>query len=316
MESDKKYSPAHLAALRRFATTISLLTVLGHTVLGFEQSYAQPLVALATAYGMQFVLELVDAQLNGRPVRFGRGLVATVDYFLSAHITALAIAMLLYYNDTLWPVAFATSVAIASKYVFRVQCGSATRHVFNPSNFGITVTLLSFPWIGLVPPWQFLTEVDGMWDWAIPAIIFLLGTYLNALFTKRIPLIVAWLASFLIQALVRSVFFGERFAELLGPATGVPAMVFTFYMAPDPATTPNRLRGQIAFGASIGLLYGALVIFHVVYGLFIALTIVCAARGLGIQWMNRRGSSDSLPQSDVPGTAVANHPAPLPVVKL
>ena len=57
--------------------------------------------------------------------------------------SALAIAMLLYYNERLWDVAFATSVAIASKYVFRVPYGAGTRHVFNPSNFGITVTLLS-----------------------------------------------------------------------------------------------------------------------------------------------------------------------------
>jgi hypothetical protein len=38
-----------LGGLRRFAIAISILNILGHTVLGFEQSWAQPLVALATA---------------------------------------------------------------------------------------------------------------------------------------------------------------------------------------------------------------------------------------------------------------------------
>jgi hypothetical protein len=39
-----------LPALRRFAVAITLLNVFGHTVLGFEQSWAQPLAALVTAY--------------------------------------------------------------------------------------------------------------------------------------------------------------------------------------------------------------------------------------------------------------------------
>ena len=46
-----------LAALRRFAITISVLNVLGHTVLGFENSWAQMFVALLTAYFTEIFLE-------------------------------------------------------------------------------------------------------------------------------------------------------------------------------------------------------------------------------------------------------------------
>ena len=38
-----------LAALRRFATAITVLNVAGYTLLGFEPAYAHPVVALATA---------------------------------------------------------------------------------------------------------------------------------------------------------------------------------------------------------------------------------------------------------------------------
>ena len=55
-----------VGALRRFATAITALTVLGHTVLGFEQSYAQVLVALVTAYSLELVLESLDAWAEGR----------------------------------------------------------------------------------------------------------------------------------------------------------------------------------------------------------------------------------------------------------
>jgi Na+-translocating ferredoxin:NAD+ oxidoreductase RnfD subunit len=310
MIAETRYTAGHLAALRRFACAISILTIVGHGFLGFELSYAQPLVALATAYSMQFILELFDAVLTRRQPRFRGGGVPVIDFFLSAHITALALAMLLYYNSRLWDIAFATSVAIASKYVFRAPYGAGTRHVFNPSNLAITVTLLSFPWIGLAPPWQFTTELDGVWDWALPAVFLVLGTYLNAVYTRRIPLILAWLASFVFQALVRYLFFDGLITAMLAPVSGVAALLFTFYMAPDPATTPNGVRGQIVFGASIGILYGIMVILHVVFGLYIALTIVCAARGAGLYLMKIFGAGKfATTDASIAVPVVASRPA-------
>ncbi|HEY0558088.1 MAG TPA: enediyne biosynthesis protein UnbU, partial [Thermoanaerobaculia bacterium] len=44
-----------LAALRRFATAITILNLVGHTVLGFEMSYATPLVALLAAYSTELL---------------------------------------------------------------------------------------------------------------------------------------------------------------------------------------------------------------------------------------------------------------------
>ena len=82
-----------LAGLRRFAIAITFLNVLGHFVLGFEQSWVQPLVALATAYGLEILLEVVDARLNRRPLRVKGTLRSWVDFLLSAHITALACSM-------------------------------------------------------------------------------------------------------------------------------------------------------------------------------------------------------------------------------
>jgi hypothetical protein len=50
-------------------------------------------------------------------------------------------------------------------------------------------------------------------------------------------------------------------------------------MISDPATTPNSLKNQILFGSSIALIYGLLVCFHVVFGQFFGLLIVCSMRG-------------------------------------
>jgi hypothetical protein len=301
---EKRYQREHLAALRRFAVGITLITILGHAFFGFEQSYAQPLVALATAYGMQLLLEAVDAWCNSRRPRFAGGLLSLTDFLLSAHITGLAVVMLLYFNDRLWVVAFAVAVAIGSKTFFRAPLGAGSRHVFNPSNFGISMTLLLFPWVGLAMPWQFTSGLGDVGAWVLPALILCVGGFINGQYTKRLPLIGAFLVGFVFQALARSFAFRIPLWPLLAPATGAAAVIYTFFMLPDPATTPQRPREQIAFGAAVAAVYLVLVCFHIVFGLFFALTIVCAARGL---WLyaaalttNRVASVDDMVKSPAP----------------
>jgi hypothetical protein len=276
------YGDRHLTGLRRFALAITALTVLGHTAFGFEASYAQPLVALAAAYGTELLLELIDARRARRRPRFLGGGRALVNFLLAAHISGLAVAMLLYASSQLWPIAFAAIVAIGSKAVFQAPSASGWRHFLNPSNFGITAALLLFPWVGISPPYQFTEEMSGYGDWALQCVIILTGSFLNARCTGRMPLIAAWLGIFVVQALVRSWTFGTPVPAALTPATGVAFLLFTFYMVTDPATTPSSRRGQVAFGAAVGVTYGVLQVAHVVFGLFFALTVVCTLRGCGM----------------------------------
>src|SRR3954471_6258822 len=278
-QSPKPPKDMRLAALRRFATAITLLNVLGHTVLGLEQSLAQPVVALLTAYATEMLLETLESRRLGRKPRFLGPGTAFIDFLLSAHITGLAVAMLLYANDRLLPVAFAAAVAISSKHLFRVGTNGARRHFFNPSNLGITATLLAFPWVGIAQPYMFTENLSGAGDWVLPVIIVCSGSFLNTKFTRRIPLILAWLGGFVLQAAIRHFAFGNLFLPSLNPMTGVAFLLFTFYMVTDPATTPVTRRGQIAFGLSMAAAYGVLMSFHVVFGLFFGLSLVCAGRG-------------------------------------
>lgn len=271
-----------LGGLRRFAVAITILNILGHTLFGFEQSWATPLVALATAYSTEILLELIDAWAKHRTPRFLGGVRNFVDFLLSAHISGLAVAMLLYANERLWPIGFATATAICSKVIFRAPLDNGTRHFFNPSNFGITITLLLFPWVGIAPPYHFTENLDRLGDWALPAIIIVSGTLLNARFTHRLPLIAAWLGGFAVQAWARSLIFGTPVTPALLPMTGMAFILYTFYMVTDPATTPNGYRAQVAFGVAVAATYGLLLVTHVVFGLFFALTIVCALRGVSL----------------------------------
>ena len=49
-------------ALWYFCTLICLWNVLGHTVLGFEQAWIHPWIAVGTAVTVHFLLEWVDAR--------------------------------------------------------------------------------------------------------------------------------------------------------------------------------------------------------------------------------------------------------------
>ena len=274
---------SRLGGLRRFAVAITVLNILGHAFFGFEQSLAQPVAALISAYSAELLLEFIDARFNRRPIRFlGGGVRKFVEFLLSAHITGLACAMLLYANERLGPVIFASVVAICSKCLLRAPVGKGTRHFLNPSNFGITITLLAFSWVSVAPPYQFTENMTGVGDWILPGVIVCTGTFLNARFTHRLPLIAAWLGGFVTQAALRSLFFDAPFGASLIPMTGVAFILYTFYMVTDPATTPEGRRDQIVFGFSVAAVYALLMVGHVVFGLFFALTIVCTVRGL---WM-------------------------------
>jgi enediyne biosynthesis protein E5 len=269
-----------IAALRRFAIGITSLTLLGHLWLGFEQSWAQVVVALATCYGIELALEAADAWGARRPPRFGGGPQALVDFLLPAHITALAIALLLYPAGRLEPIAFAAAVAICSKAAIRAPVGPGRRHFFNPSNLGIAVTLLAFPSVSISPPYHFTENVSGAGDWLVPGFVLVTGTFLNYRLTGKLPLIAAWLSAFALQALLRHLLLGVSLEGALVPMTGMAFLLFTFYMVTDPGTTPVRPRNQIAFGAGVAFLYGVLLALHVVFTLFFALALVAALRGV------------------------------------
>src|ERR1700722_20301836 len=122
---------APIAALRRFAIAITILNLLGHLVLGFEQAWIQPLVSLATTYSVELLLESTEAAIvRGRP-RFWGSFGTLVDFLLPAHITGLAVAMLLYANQNCAVIAFAAAVAIGSKAILRAPSPRGTRHFLN-----------------------------------------------------------------------------------------------------------------------------------------------------------------------------------------
>jgi enediyne biosynthesis protein E5 len=305
--------PRYLA-LRNFALSITVFNIFGYTLLGWEQPWLWPILAVATAYVTELVFELLSAWAERRqPAFLGRGPRGGMEFLLPAHITGLACNMLLYANNQWWPVMFAVVIAVSQKHVLRAPIAGRMRHFMNPSNFGITVTLLVLgSWVSISPPYQFTEWASTYFRLMIPMIILTAGTVLNAMLTKKTALIVGWMGGFAIQAFVRHWLFGVQLDTALGVMAGVAFILFSNYMVTDPATTPSKGLAKFMFGGSVAAVYGVLMAFNVVYTLFFALSIVCALRGLGwwgARFIARRRERRRDPTA-APGAATAGETVP------
>lgn len=285
-----------LFALWYFTTLMIVWNILGHTFLGFEQPWCAPFVALGTAVVIQFFLEWVDARAKGREVRWAGGAGNFINALPAAFIPGFACGMLLYPNERMWPIVFAVVLSISSKVFFRAPVGEGrTQHIFNPSNFGVAMTLVLFPQVGFAPPYHFTENITGVWDWILPGFILLTGIVIHGFFTGRLPLVAAWIIGFAAQGQIRAYVFHTPPLVPFMPMTSAAFIVFTLYMIPDPATTPLQPWRQVLFGLSVAAVYGIIQVLHLVFGLFFALLTVCAIRGLSLHLYHAFRSGDAAP---------------------
>jgi hypothetical protein len=278
----KAADPRYLA-LRNFAISLTVFNILGYTLLGFEQPWLWPFLALATGYSTEVLLELVSCWAEKRRPKFlGGGPKGVLVFLLPSHITSLAVNMLLYANDQWWPIMFGVMVGVGGKYILKAPIAGRMRHYMNPSNLGITVTLLAFSrWVSISPPYQFTEYASTEFRILLPLLIATAGTVINSVLTKRVMLIMGWVGGFAIQSVLRHLIWHAPLYSALAMMSGVAFVLFTNYMITDPGTTPSKGRAQFIFGASVAVVYGVMMLFNIVYTLFFATTLVCGLRGLG-----------------------------------
>ncbi|WP_280368136.1 RnfABCDGE type electron transport complex subunit D [Nocardia wallacei] len=281
--------PRYLA-LRNFAASLTFFNVVGFLWLGFEQPWLWPILAALTAYTVELILETLAAWAYKRPAGYrGNGFRGLFVFLMPAHITGVAFNFLMYAADQWLPIMFGITVAVGTKWVLRAKIRGKMKHFMNPSNFGIVVALLVFPEIAVVGPYHFVENVQGAADALLVLGLLMAGTMLNAKLTKKTPLIAAWLGAFVLQAVVRGALDPDvSIIAALLPITGIAFVLYTNYMITDPATSPFAPRDQVVFGASVGLMYGVLMALNVSFGLFFALVIVCACRGIFWWYRNIR----------------------------
>jgi enediyne biosynthesis protein E5 len=316
--SAKKVKDPRVEALKRFAISITVFNIVGRLWLGFETSWAAATVCLVTAYSTDLLLEYVDAKTHGRKPRFAGGPKPMATFLLPSHIGAMAISMLLYPGDALWPFAFAVAVATCGKYLVQAPVNGKMRHVLNPSNLGVATTLLLFNWVGIGLPYQFTETTDGLLAWIIPLAVFASGLMLNWKLTGKMPLVLSWMGFFALQAIIRGLVPGMSVRGELAPITGLAFLLFTTYMITDPGTTPVRPRNQVVFGAASAAGYAGFMLANEVYGIFYSLVIVCAIRGAYhwvVYWRTRDQRADAPRESTqatvLPAAASPARPEPV-----
>lgn len=95
--------------------------------------------------------------------------------------------------------------------------------------------------------------------------------------------VVEWLRS---QALLRAAALHEPLLAALAPMSGVAFILITFHTITDPMTTPTSPRSKFFFCAATALIYGALTVMGVAFGIFFALATTCLLRGILLRIRN------------------------------
>ena len=208
---------------------ITLVLVLGEARYGILGGYDR----LATTLGICLVTEVVLSWwLRGR-----------VANLASAYITGISLSLLIKPQaNILWPFALGAFLAIASKYVLTYR----GRHLWNPSNFSIALLLLVAA--------DSVAVLSHQWgnDLRINLVIWVFGLVI-AWRAKVLHVTLAYVACFILFALIRNAIVGGPLLAELAPITGPMYQLFVFFMVTDPRTTVSTRNGRIIVVALVAL---------------------------------------------------------------
>ena len=207
---------------------ITLILLAGQLSYGILESYERTLLAIATAIGLELIL--------GR-IFLGKWLNVA-----SAYITGISVGILVR-SPAFWPFAVAAALAITSKYVLRYR----GRHLWNPSNFGISVLLF------LLPASVSMLSIQWGNNMASMVVIWVLGSIIIWRL-RRFHISATYVISFLVLAVVRSWIIHEPWLAEVSPITGPEYQLFIFFMITDPKTTVRSKKGQCIVAFFVALI--------------------------------------------------------------
>jgi Na+-translocating ferredoxin:NAD+ oxidoreductase RnfD subunit len=190
---------------------ITLILLVGNLSFGLLESFSRTALAIATSILFEVGLGFL---FNRR-----------IPNLASAYITGISVGILIR-SPEIWPYALCSALAITSKYAIRWR----GRHLWNPSNFSVSVMLL------LVP--EYVAALSIQWGntvWPM-LIVWILGT-LIVYRVKRFHITATYVVSFVILSFIRTAFTGHSFLAEVAPITGPMYQLFIFFMITDPKTT-------------------------------------------------------------------------------
>lgn len=196
---------------------ITVILLVGQVTFGILESYPQTITAILVSITLEIILSLLV---------YGK-----FPHLASAYISGISVGILTR-SPEFWPFALCAAISVVSKYVIRIR----GRHIWNPSNFGISVMLLIAPFA-----YSTLSIQWGNNLWAM-IVIWTLGSIIIYRL-RRFHITFTYVVSFLVFAVVRSFLTGHPVLAEIAPITGAMYQLFIFFMITDPPTTVRHSKG-------------------------------------------------------------------------
>jgi enediyne biosynthesis protein E5 len=241
---------------------ITCILLVGNITFGMLESYQKTLLAIVTAIVTEMVLGRIFFKKFPHPA--------------SAYISGISVGILVR-SPAFWPYALCAAISIMSKYVLRVK----GRHIWNPSNFGISVLLFLAP--------EAVATLSIQWgNYLLPmVVIWILGSVIISR-ARRFNITATYVVSFIAFAFMRSWMTGSPWQSEVAPLTGPMYQLFIFFMITDPKTTVKSKTGQCMVAFMVALAEMVMRMRQIVYAPFYALFIVGPIALLIEMWMESR----------------------------
>ena len=243
---------------------------------GILESYPRTLLAIAVSIATELAL--------------GKLLLGKWLHPASAYITGISVGILVR-SPVYWPYALCSLISITSKYVLRVK----GRHLWNPSNFGISVLVFLLP--------EAVATLSIQWgNYMLPLIvIWILGSVI-VWRAKRFHITATYVISFIAFAFLRSAVMHQPWRSEIAPLTGPMYQLFIFFMITDPKTTVRSKRGQMLVAFLIAFVEMILRFDQSVLCAFYALFLVGPAANLIEIWRDSRRSMGEAIRTSAPAS--------------
>jgi hypothetical protein len=180
----------------------------------------------------------------------------------SAYISGISVSILVR-STFIWPYIITAAISILSKYVIRYK----GRHIWNPSNLGISWMLFFAP--------MYVAGLSVQWgNNLVPMVVIWILGMLIVYKAKRLHITLTYVFSFTLFAFIRSQITHDPFLAELAPLTGPMYQLFIFFMITDPPTGVKSKKWQIVVVFIVALVEFILRLNQFVYAPFYALAIV------------------------------------------
>lgn len=206
---------------------ITCILLAGQLTFGMLESWTRTGLAIVTAIAIELFL--------------CRAMTGKWPHLASAYITGISVGILVR-SPFYWPYVLCAGLSIMSKYVLRWR----GRHLWNPSNFGISAMLFLYP--------AAVASLSIQWgnSFLPMVVVWCLGS-LIIYRLKRFHICLSYVGAFLALSLARSLITGKPWLASVAPLTGPMYQLFVFFMITDPPTTVSTKRGQCVVAALVAL---------------------------------------------------------------